>query len=369
MNAFCILFADSNETLDLSELSNERTLASVPFGGRYRLVDFVLSALVGAQIHEIGIVTRNKYGSLMDHVGWGKDWDLNRKNGGIKFLTPFLKTSDTAAIGNRIEALNSVMDYIKSALPEYCIVCDSNIVMNIDLEKFMDYHEQKGGDITFAYTSMPVVSKELEVKLDENGKLVDTMYHQYPHDEEKNIQLNLIILKKDFLISLIEKGVTYGWYSIKKDVISHGSGEYDIYGYKVEGYSSVIDSVDKFYKTNMDLLDKDVRLELFMGKNQILTRIKDSVPTIYGDECNVTNSLVADGSKIEGTVENSIIFRDVKIAKGAVVKNSIVMQNTTVEEDAVLECLITDKDVVIGAGKTLTGTETMPFIIHTGKIV
>lgn len=369
MNAFCILFADSNETLDLSELSNERTLASVPFGGRYRLVDFVLSALVGAQIREVGIVTRNKYGSLMDHVGWGKDWDLNRKNGGIKFLTPFLGNSDSAAISNRIEALNSVMDYIKSALPEYCIVCDSNIVMNIDLEKFMEYHEEKGADITFAYTSMPVVSKELEVKLDENGKLVDTMYHQYPNDDEKNIQLNLIVLKKDLLISLIEKGVTYGWYSIKKDVIAHGFDEYDIYGYKVEGYSSVIDSVDKFYQANMDLLCKDVRLELFMGKNPILTRIKDSVPTIYGENCNVYNSLIADGCTINGTVENCVIFRDVKIEKGAVVKNSIIMQNTTVKADASLNCVITDKDVTIGEGRLLAGTETMPFIINKGKIV
>ena len=369
MNAFCILFADSNETLDLSELSNERTLASVPFGGRYRLVDFVLSSLVGAQIRDIGIVTRNNYGSLMDHVGWGKDWDLNRKNGGIKFLTPFLTTNEYAAIGNRIEALNSVMDYIKSALPEYCIVCDSNIVMNIDLEKFMEYHEEKGGDITFAYTSMSSNSKELEVMLDKNGKLVDTMYHQYPHTEKKNIQLDMVILKRDLLVSLIEKGVTYGWYSIKKDVIAHGFNEYDIYGYKVEGYTAVIDSVEIFYNSNMDLLNKDVRLELFMGKNPILTRIKDSVPTIYGENCNVTNSLVADGCKIEGTVENSIIFRDVKIAKGAVVKNSIIMQNTVVKANSSLECVITDKDVVISEDKVLTGAETMPFIINKGKVV
>lgn len=369
MNAFCILFADSNETLDLSELSNERTLASVPFGGRYRLVDFVLSSLVGAQIHNIGIVTRNNYGSLMDHVGWGKDWDLNRKNGGIKFLTPFLTTSEYAAIGNRIDALNSVMDYIKSALPEYCILCDSNIVMNIDLEKFMEYHEEKGGDITFAYTTMQTTAKELEVMLDDNGKLVDTMYHQYPHVEEKNVQLNMIILKRDLLVSLIEKGVTYGWYSIKKDVIAHSFNEYEMYGYKVDGYTSVINSVETFYKSNMDLLDKDVRLELFMGKNPILTRIKDSVPTIYGEECNVTNSLVADGCTIEGTVENCIIFRDVKIAKGAVVKNSIIMQGTIIAENASLNCVITDKGVTIGADRMLAGTETMPFIINKGKNV
>ena len=369
MNAFCILFADSNETLDLSELSNERTLASVPFGGRYRLVDFALSSLVGAQIHNIGIVTRNNYGSLMDHVGWGKDWDLNRKNGGIKFLTPFLGNSDSAAISNRIESLNGAMDYIRSALPEYCILCDSNIIMNIDLEKFMEYHEAKGGDITFAYTNMATNTKELEVTLNDDGKLVDTLYHQYPHKEEKNIQLNMIILKKDLLISLIEKGITYGWYSIKKNVLANGYGEYKIYGYKVEGYTSVINSVETFYKTNMDLLCKDVRMELFMGKNPILTRIKDSVPTIYGENCNICNSLIADGCTIDGTVENCIIFRDVKIEKGAVVKNSIIMQNTTVKADASLNCVITDKDVIIGEGRLLAGTETMPFIINKGKIV
>ena len=369
MNAFCILFADSNETLDLSELSSERTLASVPFGGRYRFVDFILSALVGAQVCDIGIVTRNKYGSLMDHVGWGKDWDLNRKNGGIKFLTPFLENSDVIAMGNRMEVLNSIMDYIKSSLPEYCILCDSNVIMNIDLEKFMEYHEEKGGDITVAYTNMATTARELEVKFDENGKLVDTMFHQYPHAEKKDIQLNLVIMKRDFLISIIEKGVTYGWTSIKKDVIAHSFDDYNIYGYKVDGYVSVINSVDDYYKTNMDLLDTSVRKELFMGKNPILTRIKDSVPTIYGESSKVTNSLIADGCKIDGIVENCIVFRDVKVEEGAVIRNSIIMQNTTIDANAMLSYVITDKDVIISEGRVLAGTETMPFIINKGKKV
>ena len=369
MNAFCILFADSNEPLDLSELSNERTLASVPFGGRYRLVDFILSSLVGAHIRNIGIVTRDKYGSLMDHVGWGKDWDLNRKNGGIKFLTPFLRNHDSAAIGNMVEALNSVMDYIKTSLPEYCILCDSNTVLNVDLQKFMEYHEEKGADITFAYKRMPTTAKELEVTLDAEGRLIDTLYHQYPHNDEKDIQLNIVIMKRDLLVYLIEKGVTYGWYSIKKDVIAHGFNDYKIYGYKVDGYTAVIKSLEDYYNANMDLLNKDVRLELFMGKNPILTRIKDSVPTIYGENSNVTNSLVADGCTINGTIENCIIFRDVKIEQGAVVRNSILMQGTRIDSNSELNCVITDKNVTVGTNKVLAGTETMPFIINKGKIV
>jgi len=369
MNAFCILFSDSYEKLDLSELTDDRTLASVPFGGRYRLVDFALSSLVGANVHNIGIVTRNNYGSLMDHVGWGKDWDLNRKNSGIKFLTPFLKDNSSAVISNKIEALNSVIDFIKSSLPEYCILCDSNIVMNIDLKKFMEYHVEKEADITVAYKNMKSDAKELELTLNEHGRLVDTLYHQYPIPEEKDIQLNIVMLKKDLLISLIEKGITYGWYSLKKNVIAHGFNDYRIYGYKVSGYTAVIDSVENYYKSNMELLLKDVRLELFHGKNQILTRIKDSVPTMYGENAKISNSLIADGSTIDGTVENCIVFRDVKIKKGAVVKNSIIMQGTIIEENAKLESVITDKDVVIGKDKLLAGTETMPFIINKGKTV
>jgi len=246
MNAFCILFSDSYENIGLGELSSERTIASVPFGGRYRLVDFILSSLVGAKILNIGIVTRNKYGALMDHVGWGKDWDLNRKNGGIKFLTPFLRNTGSGAVGNEIEALNSVMDYIKSSLPEYCILCDSNIVMNVDLKKFMQYHEEKGADISFCYKNIRSNEKELEVMLDDDGKLIDTLYHQYPSREEKNIQLNIMIMKRDLLISLIERGITYGWYSIKKNVIAHGFNDYKIYGYRVDGYTSIIKAMKIF---------------------------------------------------------------------------------------------------------------------------
>ena len=369
MNAFCILFSDSYENLGLSELASERTLASVPFGGRYRLVDFVLSSLVGAQIKNIGIITRNKYGSLMDHIGWGKDCDLNRKNGGIKFLTPFLKYNSSAMITNKTDALYSVIDYVKNSLPEYCILCDSNIVMNLDFEKLLRFHKEKEADISFVYKKMCPNDKELEVTLDSTGKLIDTLYHQSFKDNEKNILLNVLVLKKELLLWLIDRGITYGWYSLEKNVIAHGFNDYKIYGYEHKGYASVIKCVEDFYKTNMDLLKKDVRLELFHGKNPVLTRIKDSVPTIYEKNAKITNSIIADGSKLDGNIENCIVFRDVVVKKGAVVKNSILMQGTKVSENAILSGVITDKDVNVGTGRILAGTKSMPFIITKGKTV
>ena len=368
MNAFSILFADSydHDNSETNVLANNRTLASIPYGGRYRLIDFVLSALVGAGVYDVGIVTKNKYNSLMEHVGWGKDWDLNRKNGGLKFLTPF--QNGMGVVTNKIEALNSIMDYVKTSLPEYCILSDANIVTNIDLKQFMEFHENKGADISFVYKNMSTSDTELQVTLNEEGRLCDTMYHKTEGDKA-NIFLNMIILKKDLLINLVEKGMTYGWQSIKKNIIANCFKEYKIYGFEATGYLSQIKTYEEFYKTNMDLLSKDVRFELFHGVNPILTRIKDSVPTMYGDNANVINSLVADGCTIDGTVENCIIFRDVVVKKGAVVKNSIIMQGTVIEKNAEAHCVITDTDVRITEGKSLKGTETMPFMINKGKVV
>ncbi len=369
MNAFSILFADSYDynNSETNVLANNRTLASIPYGGRYRLIDFILSALVGAGIYDVGIVTRNKYNSLVEHVGWGKDWDLNRKNGGLKFLTPF--QSGTGVVTNKIEALNSVMDYIKTTRHEYCLLSDANIVTNIDLKQFMEFHENNEADISFVYKNMVTTDVELQMSLNEEGRLVDVMYHKTSEEAPQNMFLNMILLKTDLLVNLIEKGMTYGWQSLKKNVIANSFREYKIYGFEAKGYASQIKTCEEFYNTNMDLLKKDVRLELFHGVNPILTRIKDSVPTMYGENAKVTNSLVADGCKIDGLVENCIIFRDVIVKAGAVVKNSIIMQGTIIEDNADVECVITDTDVLITSGKSLKGTQTMPFMINKGKIV
>ena len=369
MNAFCILFSDNYFSTKMSEISDIRTLASVPFGGRFRLVDFMLSSLVAAKVNSIGIVARNKYGSLMDHVGWGKDWDLNRKNGGIKFLTPFIQDANTIMGENKFEALNSIMEYIKTSLPEYCLICDSNMVFNMDLQDFMRAHEAKGADISFVYKRMIPQQKDLEVSIDCDGKVYDALYHTSDGNEEKDVVMTMILLKKDLLVSLVEQGITYGWDSIKKDIIAKQFNNYKICGYKADGYMAVIRSVTDYYNASMDLLKSGVRKELFMNDIPVFTRIKDSVPTIYGEHCHIKNSLIADGCNIDGMVENCIIFRDVKVEKGAILKNSIIMQNTKVGKNSLLSHVITDKDVTISDDKILAGTESVPFIINKSSCV
>ena len=370
MNAFCILFTDTYDNSDrkISELSNARTLASIPFGGRYRLIDFILSSLVGARVGDIGIITKSKYGSLMDHVGWGKDWDLNRKNGGLKILTPFANDSIQYS-DNQFDILRSVHGYIDSMLEEYCIIADSNMVINLDFNKVFDAHIKNGADMTVLCRNAMPKTGDIELRLEENGKVSDVLVHTIDESNEKTVALNIFILKKSLLRELIDWGVTYGWKAFGKDVITKKLKELKIFGYKHNGYCKLIDSLEVYLRSNLEMLNSETRKEIFNSEQPILTRIKDSVPTKYGDSANVKNSYIADGCVIDGQVENSIIFRNVKIEKGAHIKNSVVMQNTIVEENSSLTCVISDKNVRITGNKNLSGCDTLPVVINKGKIV
>ncbi len=370
MNAFCILFTDTYENNDgkIRELSGARTLASIPFGGRYRLVDFMLSSLVGAGVGNIGIITKSKYGSLMDHLGWGKDWDLNRKNGGLKILTPFANNAIFSG-DNQFEILRSVNGYIDSCLEEYCILADSNMVINLDFHKVLSTHKKSGADITVLCRNAIPKAGDMTLCLDENGGASDVLIHTNECNEKMLVALNILVLKKTLLRELIDWGITYGWKSFAQDVISKKSGELKIFGYQHDGYCKLIDSLEVYLKANLEMLNSEIRNEIFKSPQPILTRVKDSVPTKYGDHAHVKNSYIADGCVIDGDVENSIIFRSVKIEHGAKVKNSVVMQNTIVEENASLTSVISDKNVRVTERKTLSGCDTLPLVIQKGKIV
>ena len=369
MNAFCILFTDTYDNSNkISSLSDKRTPASIPFGARYRLIDFMLSALVGASISDIGIITKSNYGSLMDHIGSGKDWDLNRKNGGLKVLTPF--ANDTVALSdNPFDILHSVHGYIDSMLEEYCIIADSNLVVNLDFKDMFAKHIETGADITVLCRDTMEKNGDIVLKRNQQGKVEDIMIHTGGSDTINCVALNVYLLKKTLLCNLINKGVTYGWKDFGKDAIAKNFNELHIYGYKHNGYCELIDSPEIYLKSSLEMLDRKTRADIFRSDQPILTRIKDSVPTKYGDNASVSNSYIADGCMINGHVENSIIFRNVNVEKGTCIKNSIVMQNTIVEENAALDCVIADKNVRIRRNKTLSGCDTLPLIINKDRIV
>ncbi len=368
MNAFCILFGDSFQEDSVSVLTQKRTLGSLPFGGRYRLIDFMLSNLVRASVPEVAVVARKHYSSLADHLGTGKDWDLSRKNGGLKLLTPFMNESGYH-YQNRFEALSDFNTYLTRLLPEYAIVADANLVCTVDLRDVLRQHIESGADLTTVCSEGLPRQGDTEVSAGEDGIICDARCHTGSKDKSALLLRKIHVMKKSVMLDLVDQGTTYGWSDLARDFIAKKFSCHRFYAYRYQGYFSAIRTLQDYYNTSMDLLNADIRRELLDSETHILTKIKDTVPTMYGEYGRVANSLIADGCRIEGTVENSILFRDVRIGKGVAVRNSIVMQGCILEGEATLSNVILDKDVRVTARHSLNGGENYPFVVEKNAVV
>lgn len=378
MKAAGLIFSNIHDA-SIPELTKPRTMASIPFGGRYRLIDFALSNMVNSDITTVGLITHNNYQSLLDHIGTGKDWDLARRSGGIRILPPFI-TSGTRGgdklYTTRLEALIGVKNFVENCGADHIIISDCNMICNIDFTDAIDNHIANNADIT-VITKL-VNTNELKFPLDryirvvdfkENGEIVEYL----PYDRqsgELHINTNMMIIKRSYLLDLICESEARGYDSFSRDVIIRNLGKHRFFAFEYDGYFNYIDSMQKYFFCNMKMLDSSKRKLVFHVKNRpIYTKVRNSAPTRYTNDAKVTNSIVADGCVIEGVVENSILFRGVRVGKGTVIKNSILLQNTYTGDDVYLNCVVTDKDVTIKDGKMLSGHETLPFYIGKGTTV
>lgn len=363
-----ILFAAGNES-KLNELTIHRTTASLPFGGRYRLVDFALSNLVNSGITRIGIVTRNNYSSLMDHIRMGRDWDLNRKNSGIAVFPPFVLNTSREVYKGKIEAIYTILDFLRKSPEDYVVVSNCNIAASIDFTDVLDKHIENKADVTMLCHNAPVTSsKKIVISKQDNGRIQDLFFMENPEEGEKLVSLNIYVMSKDLLISQVESAYSRGFIDYEKDVLLREVMNGRLFAYEVDGFAAIVDDVKTYYNESMKLLDYNTREQLFAG-NKIYTKVKDSIPTVYGDKCAVRNSLIADGCVINGTVENSILFRNVKIKEGAVIKNCILMEDAVVMEGSTLAYAITDKGVTIRENRQISGFSTYPIVIVKNKVV
>ncbi|MGN0768055.1 MAG: glucose-1-phosphate adenylyltransferase subunit GlgD [Christensenellales bacterium] len=367
-NMMSVLFASGNES-KLNELTLHRTTASLPFGGRYRLIDFTLSNLVNSGITQIGIITSSKYQSLMDHIRQGRDWDLNRKNAGISVFPPFVYNNSADVYKGKIEALYSIMSFLLRAKEDYVVIANCNIAANIDYEEVFRKHIESGAKLTvLCHNGFTTTSRRIVIERGENDLVTDVYETEISGSEEKEISLNSYIIEKNLLLDLVKKAYARGQVDFEKDILFKLVEEKSVYAYKIDSYAAIVDDVKTYYGESMNLLKKEVRGQLF-GSDPIYTKVKDSVPTVYKDGAKVTNSLLADGCVIGGTVENSILFRNVRVEEGAVVKNSIVMENGVIGKNSSLKYAITDKDVTISENREISGFVTYPIVIVKGKTV
>ncbi|MBE5756892.1 MAG: glucose-1-phosphate adenylyltransferase subunit GlgD [Clostridiales bacterium] len=371
MKALGIIFSNIHDNT-LPELVRKRTVASIPFGGRYRLIDFTLSNMVNSGIDTVGVITKRNYQSLMDHVGSGKDWDLARKNGGLIMLPPFGVVGDIDSLySSRLEALKSITNFISRADEEYVVMTDCNIVFRMSFDEVIEEHIKNNADITLVYTkhkkeNRPETSATV-LTVDEDNKVNGIKYEE-ELNEDGNLFMNVYVMKRSLLQSIILDSISHNKRHFTTDILASAIGNMRIYGYEHKGYYAAISSLQAYYEHSLELLDEKNRHDIF-GDRSIFTKIRDSAPTKYGATAVVKNSLIADGCVIEGEVENSILFRGVKIARGTKVKNCVLMQDTVTGENVSLNCIITDKNVVIRDRRILSGSENHPFYIGKGSMI
>ena len=357
----------------LRELTAMRAIAAVPMLSRYRLIDFPLSSMVNSGVRNVGVIMQRNYRSLLDHLGSGKEWDLHGKRSGLTFLPPFSTKDSVGVYEGFLDALRSNLPYLRSCNEKYIVLTNTFMLYQADFEDMVDEHEKSGADITLMYTKEKGVRRSSQGKycdIQPNGQVtqieVDPMISRF-----ENTMMEVFCLRRELLISLIDLSTSRGHYHFTRQMLQTGvhDGSLKVHGYECKSHVWAIDSVESYYQCNMDLLDAGNRASIFPEDKPVLTKLRDEMPTRYLPGAKVANSLIADGCVIEGTVENCVLFRGVRVGKGACIRNSIVMQDGRIASMAEVNYCIMDKQSAVRESTRLIGAANYPVLITKGRTI
>ena len=358
-NMLGILFSNSHDD-KLRELTEIRAMGSVPFGGRYRMIDFPLSNMVNSGINKVGVITKYNYQSLMDHLGSGKAWDLSRKREGLFMLPPFGNVSSMQ--NSRVESLASIENFLKNSKEEFVVLSDCDTICNIDYTEVMAYHLDKGADVTviYRYGDIPQgFSNPTVYTVDPEGRVRDMVIS--PNTEGPcNYGMTMCLIRRELLMQLVADCVSRNLYNFKRDLLQRHLRDFKFYGYEFTGVVKTICSMNSYFEANMSLMLPKIRSELFNPERPIYTKVRDDMPARYGLGSSVSNSIIADGCVVEGTVENCVLFRGVKVGKGTRLENCVIMQDSVIEGGCRLSHVVVDKDVIIREDRSLMGFQSYP---------
>lgn len=376
MSVAGIIFSNLHDK-NIPELTHMRTMASVPFGCRYRFVDFALSNMVNLGIKNISVITHYNYHSLMDHIGSGKDWDLARRSGGVRILPPFITAyanGTNVLYNSRLEALKSVRHSIGLMEEDYVVLSDCDAICNIDLKDMLSKHIHAEADITIAVKKMKLTresaAKNVIISSDDNGRVCDVISYPAECEGEFDVNINIWIINRRYLATAVLDSIAHNYKSFSHDILARNIKKSKFMVYHFDGYFSNVTSLTDYFTLNMEILNKSTRDLIFSVPNRpILTKVRNSAPTRYGSNAQVKNSLIADGCTIDGIVENSILFRGVKVGSNSIVKNSILFQDTFIGKNVFLNCVISDKNTILRDSIMLSGHPKSPYYIKKGKML
>ena len=351
----------------LGELVSHRTAASLPFCGRYRLINFPLSSMMNAGIRDVGVIMQRDYQSLLDHLGSGKPWDMSRKSRGLRILPPFgLPEYHKGNYAGTMEALIAVSAYIRDIPQKHVVLMLGDLVANIDLQPILEQHLRSGAAITAICADHTPAGARHRFVIGEDGFVKEALYDV--KDGEGLSSLEGYVIEKETLLHLMEQCNARNFYRFHRDGIGlflAEGGKMDVAVH--QGYAEMIHSVEDYYRASRDMLDPIKRHQVFPADRPVRTKNHEGVSTYYGEHAVSRNSLIADNCIIEGEVENSIVFSGVRIHEGAKLKNCIVFRNCVIGENADLNCVIADKDCSFASGTALCGSENLPIVVGKGK--
>lgn len=374
MSTTGIIFSNLNDNT-LSLLTSDRTVAAIPFGCRYRLVDFALSNMVNSEIHDISIIANYNYRSLVEHIGSGKDWDLARRAGGIQMISPYqsANSANASIYSHRLEALQSMSGYIRSLRSDTVVLSDCDEVCNIDLNAVLSVHRANGADVTLVTApckeDFSSNRQQMMVAADDDGRITDILKSSKPVPTHPERALNIFVMNTPYLQFLTETANAHNYRSLTDDIMMRNASRARYFTYCYTGFVAPVSSFLDYFRSSIRLAtDPDARFSL-LGKRErpIYTNVHNSPPTVYRGNCEVMNSMIADDCVIEGKVENSILFRGVKVSNGAVVRNSILFGGAFIGENSSVNCIVADKNMVLTDGCHLSGHDTMPFYVSKGR--
>lgn len=352
--------------------SNHRTASATHFAGHFRLIDFMLSNMVNSGVYTVAIVLGSQYQTLLTHIGAGREWDLSRSSGGVQYF-PQYPGGERRYNDMRDEPLQRAIGYIDEIKTDHVLVVDGSSAYNIDFQEPLIQHQATGADVTAVYVRKPLLEIEQDYavafKFERNGRIGEITYAP-PAGETTNLSLGAFIVKKTVLLRLLSRERFCDVTKFSCEVLAGALKAIKVMGWEFQGYTARICSLNTFFHYNMDMLNPALREPLFDSDGRrIHTKVYDSEPTKYGKDAYIRNSIIANGCEIDGTVENCVVFRNVRIMEGAVVRNSILQRNTVVGANAELNWIVTDKMVIISENRNLLGYKTHPVYIEKGKIV
>ena len=354
-----------DNSVEISGLTDYRTVSAISFLGRYRLIDFVISNMTNSGISHIQVYFKNKPRSLIEHLGTGRHYNLNSKRGRLHLLGGE-EVVHSEVYNHDINAFQQNLEFIEEDSRPYVVIAPSYMIYSIDYNYVLEAHKQSNADITVVYKPVDNAT-EYFVGCDtitfDGGKHISKFEKNRGKYKTRNISLECYVMTKKIFIELINRAARTSSLFGLKDILADSVNDYNILGYAYRGYVACVNSLAQYYKANMELCDYHKAAELFQEDWTIHTRTNDSPPTLYGEHSHVKGSSIANGCTIEGEVINSVVGRNVVIKKGAIVKNSIILPDCFIGENVKLDGAVVDKKAIVHHVKKLEGTKEEPIYV------